>query len=602
MPQPSISDSRHIANGWEIPSENYSDQPYVLKTADGAWLAVMTTGQGHEGKPGQHVVTLRSTDLGRTWAAPVDVEPADGPEASYAVLLRVPGGRIYCFYAYNSERIEHGDLPCRQPGFHLRRADMFGHFVLKFSDDHGRSWSPERTEVPVREMSIDRDNVYGGRARFFWTVGRPFVHDGKGYVPLHKIGGMGTEIINRSQGALLCSDNILSERTPNALRWETLPDGDTGLIAPPGGGSIAEEQSFSVLSDGCFYVIYRSVAGHPVCAYSRDNGHTWTSPRHERYADGRPIKHPRAANFVWKCSNGRYLYWFHNHGGKDFSDRNPAWLCAGRETDSPDGKVIEWSQPEIILYDDDPLIRLSYPDLIEDQGRTFVTETQKDVARVHEIAPELLEDLWTQPDRTTVATEGLILDWKSTRSQPVCELDLPALPDFLAADRACSDGRTRNLRAGITLDICLRFDSLDPGQIILDNRTPNGRGLVMRTADRQAIAIDISDGQTTNTWDCDPDLLIAGRDHHVTVILDGGPRIIMFLIDGRLCDGGDHRQFGWGRFSPNLRTVSASPTIRLAPTLKGRLRQARIYARALRTSEVVGNWRADRGEQRRATT
>ena len=338
-------DSRHITCGWEIPSENYSDQPYVIKTDDGAWLVVMTTGRGHEGKPGQHVVTLRSADLGRTWSEAVDVEPADGPEASYAVLLKVPTGRIYCFYAHNTDRIEDGDLPCRQPGFTLRRADMFGHFVFKFSDDHGQTWSAERTEIPVREMSIDRDNVYGGQARFFWTVGQPFANEGAGYVPLHKIGGMGTEIINQSQGALMRSDNILSESDPAKIRWETLPDGDVGLVTPCGGGRIAEEQSFSVLSDHTLYVVYRSVAGHPVCAYSRDHGHSWTSPRYERYADGRLIKHPRAANFAWKCTNGKFLYWYHNHGGRDFKDRNPAWICAGREIDSREGRIIEWSQP-----------------------------------------------------------------------------------------------------------------------------------------------------------------------------------------------------------------------------------------------------------------
>ena len=58
---------------------------------------------------------------------------------------------------------------------------------------------------------------------------------------------------------------------------------------------------------------------------------------------------------------------------------------AGREVDTPEGKRIEWSQPEILLYDDDPYIRMSYPDLVEDGGKFYVTETQKNVGRVHEI-------------------------------------------------------------------------------------------------------------------------------------------------------------------------------------------------------------------------
>ncbi len=68
-----ITDLRHIATGREIPTESYSDQPYIVKTDDGAWLCCVTTGPGHEGAAGQHVTTLRSTDQGLTWSSPVPV-------------------------------------------------------------------------------------------------------------------------------------------------------------------------------------------------------------------------------------------------------------------------------------------------------------------------------------------------------------------------------------------------------------------------------------------------------------------------------------------------------------------------------------------------
>ena len=41
-------DPRLLANGRIIPSEGYADQPYIVKTDDGAWLCVMTTGKGVE--------------------------------------------------------------------------------------------------------------------------------------------------------------------------------------------------------------------------------------------------------------------------------------------------------------------------------------------------------------------------------------------------------------------------------------------------------------------------------------------------------------------------------------------------------------------------
>ena len=78
-PAAAVPDPRHISNGWNIPSEGYADQPYIVKTDDGAWLCVMTTGAGVEGAGGQHVVSMRSTDQGRTWEKIVPIEPADGP-------------------------------------------------------------------------------------------------------------------------------------------------------------------------------------------------------------------------------------------------------------------------------------------------------------------------------------------------------------------------------------------------------------------------------------------------------------------------------------------------------------------------------------------
>src|SRR5262249_54519564 len=142
---------------------------------------------------------------------------------------------------------------------------------------------------------------------------------------------------------------------------------------------------------------YRTTQGHPGHAYSRDGGHTWTAPQYMTYTPthgpgGRRVKHPRAANFVWRAGNGRFLYWFHNHGGRDYPGRNPAWLCGGGERDG----CIHWSQPEIVLYDDDPEVRLSYPDLVEQDGRYFLTETQKTIARLHEIDPALLDASWSQ--------------------------------------------------------------------------------------------------------------------------------------------------------------------------------------------------------------
>jgi hypothetical protein len=155
-----------------------------------------------------------------------------------------------------------------------------------------------------------------------------------------------------SESWFLRSDNISEEDDPASIRWETLPEGDGGLRSPE--GPIAEEANLTILSDQSLFCTYRTVAGHPCHAYSRDGGKTWTPPAFMTYRPGGPlVDHPRAANFVRRLTEGpyagRYLYWFHNHAGRGYEGRNPAWLLGGVEKDSPDGKVIHWGQPVPVL-------------------------------------------------------------------------------------------------------------------------------------------------------------------------------------------------------------------------------------------------------------
>ncbi len=587
-----VPDPRHLSNGSPIPGESYCDQPYIVRTEDGAWLCVMTTAPGAEGSAGQHVITVRSTDRGKSWSQPVSVEPPGPPEASYAVLLKAAGGRIYCFYNHNTDNVR--EVKREDAGVYAR-VDSLGHFVFKYSDDHGRSWSARRYEIPIREFEIDRKNVYGGKLRFFWNVGRPLVTGGAAIVPIHKVGAMGVGFFAQSEGAFIRSENILTERDPEKIRWQTLPEGEIGLRTPAGGGRIAEEQSLTALSDGSLYCVYRSVDGHPVSSYSRDGGRTWTAPKYKEYAPGgRRFKHSRAANFVWKCANGKYLYWFHNHGGEvarrnpawdPYADRNPVWLCAGEERDSPAGKVLVWGQPEILLYDDDPMIRMSYPDLVEEGARYWVTETQKSLGRVHEIAPRLLQGLFEQPTARAPVTEGKLLDLEGTAPAGV---SAPRLPLFIQRDNSRADHGSKDVRQGFTLDLWLTLPSLEPGQLLLDTRGKGDRGLQLTNAEGGALRFRMSDGRTEATWESDAGLLTAGKKHHVAVIVDGGPKIISYVVDGVLNDGGEQRQFGWGRFSPGLQNANGGPTLRTGAGVN----RLRVYGRALRTSEAVANWRA----------
>jgi hypothetical protein len=597
-------DWRNIMNGYEIPSITYSDQPYVVKTDDGAWLCAMTTGVGHEGQAGQHIISMRSFDQGKTWVDLREVESPEGVEASYAVLLKAPSGRVFVFYNHNTDNVRWivGDTDQYKDG-KVKRVDSQGYFVFKYSDDNGKTWSDKRYTIPVREFKIDRDNPYNGDIRFFWNVGRAFNYEGSAYVPLIKVGGFGKGFFTSNEGVLLKSDNLFDVKNPKKAKWETLPDGDIGLQTPEGGGPIAAEHSYSVMSDGSFYVVYRTIDGHPVFSYSRDGGHTWDPPQYMHYPNGQLVKNPRAANFAWKCENGKYLYWFHNHGGKyirehpsrasmAYMDRNPAWVLGGVEIDGPDGKIIQWSQPEVLLYDDDPLIRMSYPDLVEDQGNYYVTETQKHIARVHQIDNDFLEKLWGQFDNKEKERNGLIVDWKYSSGSFPQSVNAPKLPDFHERDRDAVGYGGKHLRNGFTIDLHFTLKELSPNQVLLDARDAFGTGWFVCTTKDNTLQLSLNDGRTESVWDCDQGMLQENQAHYVSIIVDGGPKTISFIIDGVFNDGGDERQFGWGRFNPYLRSVSGAREMEIGKEIKGEIHGVKIFNRALLTSEAVGNFRS----------
>jgi len=576
------TDWRNIKNGSAIPREGYSDQPYVVITRDGNWLCVLTTGKGVEGESGQHIISTISSDRGKSWSAPVDIEPANGPEASWVMPLCIPSGRVYVFYTYNSENLRVDDQS-NNPRI-ARRVDTLGKYAYKYSDDHGKSWSAERYYIPMRLMRIDRENAHGGKLLYFWGVGKPILtRSGAifGFAKVGKWGDPGTMVT--SQGVFLRSRNIVTETDPSKLRWELLPEGDEGLRAPK--GPVSDEANLVELSDGSLYATYRTIDGYNCHAYSRNQGRTWTPPAYATYTpNGRRIKHPRAANFVKKFANGKYLLWYHNQGGEAvhaarwqyYSGRNPAWISGGIERNG----FIHWSQPEILLYEDDPNTRISYPDFIEDNGRYYVTETMKTNARVHEIDPSLLDGVWEQHESRGVAVNGLAADVSGSTV-----FAMPALPDLATG-------------GGFTVEFWVKFKELSPGQVILDTFGVNGQGIRITTTDRFTLNLSMQDGKLGlgSSWDSDPGThegtLRTGAWQHIVFIVDGGPKIISVVVDGVLNDGGAVRQYGWGRFAPQLSDVNGLRETKVAPALFDEVRRLRIYTRYLRTSEAVANWRA----------
>ena len=568
--RPAKRDCRHISTGNAIPDEGYCDQPYVVVNKDGSWTCVLTTGKGREGQRGQHIVATISKDQGRTWTPLIDIEPASGPEASWVVPLVTPAGRIYAFYTYNGDDIN------TLPGSKRKiRSDTHGWYAYKYSDDGGATWSKDRFRIPLRVTACDRANQWKGKVQHFWGIDKPKSSDSGVRFAFTKLGRY---FLGNGEGWMLHSDNILTETDPARINWTLLPDGEHGLRVPAF-GSIQEEHNHVMIGDARLYLVYRTTLGYPMQCTSDDGGHTWTKPVHMTYSPGgRRIKTPRACPKLWRCRNGKYLFWFHNHSGKTFRGRNPVWISGGVVRD---GKM-HWSEPEILLYHNDAKGRgMSYPDLIEQDGRYWVTETQKTVARVHEIDPALLEGLWGQlAGKGRIAKDGLALSLEKPVTQAE-KVKMPRLPNLSSGD-------------GFAIDLWLQCRDLKEGQVVLDSRDDKGRGVALEIAKDGAVRLLFSDGKNkAGIWTSDAGLLKKGQRHHITAIVDGGPKIITFVLDGTLCDGGKSRQYGWGRFDPKVGNVNGSGTLRLAPSFTGKILNLRVYNRMLRTSEAVSNHHAD---------
>lgn len=520
-------DNRNIKNGNVIRSDGYSDQPYIVITDDNHWLMTVTVCTGEEGQQGQHVISMRSADKGVTWKDETDVSPVTLPESSYSVLYKTAYGRIYCFYNYNADnlRMVKADSPPYPDGY-CNRVDTQGHFVYRYSDDNGISWSDRWYDIPQRMFEVDRNNPYGGEIKFFWNVGKPFELDREVYVPLYKIGAFGIGFMRYSEGVLLKCSNINTEKDLSKLVWETLPDGEIGIRAPREESIISEEHSFVTLSDGGIFCVFRTISGHPYCCYSRDKGHTFTEPLPMTYKDGRKMKHPRAANFIWKCMNGKYIYWFHNHGGKWYDDRNPVWLCGAVEKKTSFGTVLAFGEPVPVLYDENPAIRISYPDFVEDNGEYYLTETQKEIARVHKIDKELVEGLWNQRSESDIWTD-------ISQNMP--------------------DEKMLSLKEN---SFSLKFEiSEGTNPEILFSTMVGASGIEIRRNSEGFIEILAGDGQRMHLFLNDDELLQDGKKHTVTAVFDAGVCAVYFVTDGRFCDGAEKRQFGFTRFDKELRHV-----------------------------------------------
>lgn len=79
-------------------------------------------------------------------------------------------------------------------------------------------------------------------------------------------------------------------------------------------------------------------------------------------------------------------------------------------------------------------------------------------------------------------------------------------------------------------------------------------------------------------------------EQEVTVIADFRAKIIMFVADGILSDGGDYRAFGWGRIDKDMKDA-ATGWLKIDKSRKT-ITGVQFYDRPLMVTEAIGNYRA----------
>ena len=567
------NDPRLVSNGNLLPTLNYADQPRIIICDDGSWLAVLTTSSGTEHAHMNNIISTKSYDQGKSWTDPINVEAPGVPQSSWAVPLKVPTGRIYVFYNYNKYRLSGIEGVYSDP------------FAYKYSDDNGNTWSDQRFEVPIRKTKIDYENHTNGKHQFFWSIGKPVVTEQAAYITFTKILRKKDEKGNfsSSEGFILKSNNILEEKNPENIIWNTLPEGETGIVNPEF-GMVQAEHNLAVLNNGNLYVVYRTWDGSPAYAISSDEGKTFSKPKYMHYANGNQMGNPRACPKIYKTKEGKYLFWFHNNfRQKTHFGRNPAWLSGGIEKD---GNIL-WSQPEIVLYERDPgSLGISYPDYIEQEGRLWIVETQKTEARVHEIDINLVQGMWKQGTNLSVVEEGVILNADASMLEPN-RINFPQLPNLITG-------------GGFSIELWITVDEMEAGKQLLSTMGAKQKGIEIALAENQSIKILINDGEVreaeiskNNQFVSDKNSLAEGDKHHVVFTLDGAANIATIIVDGVLSDGSpETRDYGWGRIYPYLKDLNDTNITTLNKDFKGKIHHLRVYNRALRTSEAIANYNA----------
>jgi hypothetical protein len=630
-------DSRWIPNGNVLRSGGYSCQPYCSVLPDGTWSCVMTFIHAPvwiEGRPGEHMVSMRSKDHGKTFDKFVTIEPysntSTGQVSAYgSIAARKDGSRIFALWIQNVNNVSH--VPGSKPSNSFR-ADMLGNFVWKYSDDQGLTWSNKHYTIPVPYNFIESINTFSkknngtGDVQIMWEVDHlKTMKDNTLIFAFTKIGTYA--VAAPEEIFILASKNILTENNPDLVVWDMWPHGEHGIGAvyhPDDPNIVTEEPHvMPIQNDEVLYIVWRTNQGYMGHSQSQRGDFTkefgkssfakYLPTWADKYENCSYLKHPRGPLSPKRQPNGLILMTYYNTAPlgafatkMKVNDRNNMWLTVGHETN----ETVLWSQPELVLYERDRTRGHGYPDIITDlDGKIYITETYKSSpqseAKTHEISMKMINLLYAQTTINTIVTTNVTayLNVSKNTNFPGKRVPLPNFQKYdhdqygFSVDMWLSTKTTSTSTTTATNDISddntpielvsafdqhgMYIDKFKNGTVMLTMIDSNGKIITFGTGPtcskriRDAISND-DDNQHI----------------HIGVIVDGGPQMIQFIVDGKLCDGGTdliHWPNGHHLMDPSFGNIggSAGSLVTNVNLIKG----GHLYGRSLYVTEMIGNWR-----------
>jgi hypothetical protein len=171
-------------------------------------------------------------------------------------------------------------------------------------------------------------------------------------------------------------------------------------------------------------------------------------------------------------------------------------------------------------------------------------------------------------------TEGLV--------DEITEDDLAGGTVYLEGVRGLDSNASTG---GITFNFRIAEGLVPDGRILFDSRNDVfSNGYYLRSTGYRQLEFGFCGTTGCESWTTDPGLLGAYKEHEVTVVLDNAPGIFLIVIDGRLCDGGKGRQYGWARYRKMHGEITSD---RDAEVDTRKIHGIRVWNRPLTVSEAV---------------